>query len=188
MSSPAAAPIILVLGAGGNIGAAVSRRFQSAGYRVALVSRSATESAPSGGSPNVVTLKADLTDPSTIAPLFSRVSSAFGGSSPAVPSVVVFNAATLHPMPEPGNALSLDDTELAKDLALMVRSPYQAAREAFAAWKREGIKGGTFIYTSNMLSRKTMLLPDLLTLGIGKRASEYWLELADTLYRKEGYR
>lgn len=176
-----ASPVVLVLGAGGNIGAAVARRFTAAGWRVALVSRSA---APVAGA---VSIKGDLTDPSSLPSIFAAVKAALPAGS-AAPSLVVYNAANVTPVAAAGNVFSVPDKGWEADLALMVTSPYRAAGEAFRLWQAEGAAKGAFVYTGNKLSKGILPVENLATLGVGKNGAEYWIGLADTLYKKKGYR
>lgn len=76
-------PIILILGAGPNIGQGVARAFAAKGYKVALASRRAK--APSTG--NEVHFPSDLSNPSAIVEVFSKVKASLG-----IPSVVVYNS------------------------------------------------------------------------------------------------
>ena len=76
-------PVILILGAGPNVGQHVARAFAAKGYKVALASRKANEE---NNTPNQVNVSSDLSDPSSIAGVFSRVKELLG-----IPSVVVHN-------------------------------------------------------------------------------------------------
>lgn len=82
MSIPS--PIVLILGAGPNIGQSVARAFAAKGYRTALTSRKATEA---NNSANEIYIEADFTDPSSVVNAFSKVKSELG----MPPSVVVYN-------------------------------------------------------------------------------------------------
>lgn len=77
------APVVLVLGSGPNIGANVAKAFAAKGYRVALASRKANEKDNTKGQINI---SSDLSDPSSVADVFSKVKSQL-----APPSVVVYN-------------------------------------------------------------------------------------------------
>lgn len=84
----------------------------------------------------------------------------------------------------------MPEAEFDKDLALMIKSPYIAAREATRVWKKETAEGrkGTFIMTGNILPRKILPVPALVDLGIGKSGSNYWVGTADAVLKKEGIR
>jgi NAD(P)-dependent dehydrogenase (short-subunit alcohol dehydrogenase family) len=74
--------VILILGAGPNIGQHVARAFAAKGYKVAMASRSVKEE----NIPDQVSLQVDLANPSSVLELFSNVKEKLG-----IPSVVVYN-------------------------------------------------------------------------------------------------
>jgi NAD(P)-dependent dehydrogenase (short-subunit alcohol dehydrogenase family) len=76
-------PLLLLLGAGPNVGQAVSKKFQANGYRVALAARSLSDRKVSD---HEWSYKIDLGNPSAIERLFSKVSKEVG-----IPNVVVYN-------------------------------------------------------------------------------------------------
>lgn len=76
-------PLLLLLGAGPNVGQTVSKKFQANGYRVALAARSLSDSKVSD---HEWSYKIDLGNPSAIEGLFSKVSKEVG-----IPNVVVYN-------------------------------------------------------------------------------------------------
>lgn len=78
-----ASPVILILGAGPNIGKHVARAFASKGYKVALASRSLKEADNTGEQVNI---SSDFSDPESVIKTFSKVKSLLGS-----PSVVVYN-------------------------------------------------------------------------------------------------
>lgn len=79
----ATTPILLLLGAGSNIGHHVARSFAEKGYKVALVARSLKEE---DSTPDQINIPADLSDPASVAEVFSKVRARLGH-----PSVVVYN-------------------------------------------------------------------------------------------------
>jgi NAD(P)-dependent dehydrogenase (short-subunit alcohol dehydrogenase family) len=79
----AQSPVVVVLGAGPNVGTKVAQKFTSEGYKVAVVSRSGKE-VPS--STAALSISADLTNPESIHDIFEQVRSKLGE-----PSVVVYN-------------------------------------------------------------------------------------------------
>jgi len=79
----ASSRVVFVLGAGPNIGTRVAERFTSAGYKVAVASRSG-KSVPS--STAALSIAADLTDPEKVNSTFEEVRKTLGE-----PSVVVYN-------------------------------------------------------------------------------------------------
>lgn len=179
-----AKPIALILGSGGNVGAGVARHFAKAGYQVAVVSRSAADP-PAVDSDGYLSIKGDLGDISIYAPIYSKIKESLGG----VPSVVVYNAASLNFPTEPENLFSVAPEKFKQDLDVGTHGPYTAAGEAFKLWSAEndGSKK-TFIYTGNLLVKKVLPTAALVTLGVHKNATNYWLALADALYKDKGIR
>lgn len=178
----AATKVILILGAGPRVGAAVAQKFSSGGYKVALASRKGTGSKTSEG---YLSLKADFSNPSTIADLFHTVKAELS----AYPSVVVYNAAAMTPPPDDKQPLSIPAQSLTADLNVNTISPYVAAQEAIKGWETLSpeIKK-TFIYTGNISNVKILPVPMTMSLSVGKSASSYWIGFADTMYAARGYR
>lgn len=199
MASPTSSRVALIFGVGSNVGAGLVKAFLGAGYRVATVSRSKPSSPPSS---STLSIQADLSDTSTVPGVFSQLS-AVGWPAP---SVVIWNAAsvTRPAASDPENPLEVSLDGFDRDLALMVRSPYVAAREAVRAWKKAkeegereeeaaaavaaGSRKGTFIMTGNLTPKKIVPVPLLVDLGVGKSAANYWVGLSDATFRKEGIR
>ena len=86
-----ASPIVLILGAGPNIGNSVAQAFAAKGYRVALAARKATEA---NNTADKVHIQSDFTDSGSVVNAFSKVKSLLG-----IPSVVVYNGMHLYPEP-----------------------------------------------------------------------------------------
>jgi NAD(P)-dependent dehydrogenase (short-subunit alcohol dehydrogenase family) len=80
---PATSPVILILGAGPNVGSHVAKAFASKGYKVALAARKAKEA---DNTPDQVNIPSDLSDPNSVVNAFSKVKALLG-----LPSVVVYN-------------------------------------------------------------------------------------------------
>jgi NAD(P)-dependent dehydrogenase (short-subunit alcohol dehydrogenase family) len=177
------APVALILGAGPRVGGAVAEKFASLGYRIAVASRSGTGTKNASG---FLTLKADFSKPETVAPLFAAVKAEFK----TAPSVVIYNAAALTAPPDAESVLSLPVDTFASDLAINTTSAYAAAQHAVEAWATLPADGSqrTFIYTGNILNTTLLPYPLMLTLGVGKAASSFWISLADALYTAKGYR
>jgi hypothetical protein len=170
-------PVILILGSGPRVGAAVAKKFASTGYSVAITSRKATEGMSEEG---YLSIKADLSSPSSIPAIFDAVKSEFHSA----PSVIVYNAAAFSP-PTGDDLFSIPVESLDADTV----SAYAAAKEAVKGWA--SLTGDTkrvFIYTGNKLN--TWIAPMLFTatLGIGKSATSYLIGSADARYAKDGYR
>lgn len=176
-----AQPVILILGSGPRVGAAVAKQFASTGYSVAIASRSASGGKTAEG---YLSIKADLSNPSSISAVFDAVKAEF--QSP--PSVVVYNAAALTP-PTDDTLFSIPAESIAADLNVNTVSAYAAAQEAVKGWVDlpEDTKK-LFIFTGNMQNVVVVPMPLMLNLGIGKSASAYWVATADTLYSGHGYR
>jgi NAD(P)-dependent dehydrogenase (short-subunit alcohol dehydrogenase family) len=178
----AAKNIVLILGAGPRIGASVAEKFAGNGYNVAVASRSGTGTKTANG---FLSLKADFTKPDSVPALFDAVKTEFH----AFPSVVIYNAATFTPLPNQDSVLSITAESVVSDLNVNTISPYVAAQQAISGWEtlpKETKK--TFIYTGNILNTFVVPMPMVLTLGIGKSASAFWIGMADTTYSAKGFR
>jgi NAD(P)-dependent dehydrogenase (short-subunit alcohol dehydrogenase family) len=80
---PGTSPVILILGAGPNIGQAVAKTFASKGFKVALAARSLKET---DSTENQLNITSDFANPDDIVNAFIKVKQVLG-----VPSVVVYN-------------------------------------------------------------------------------------------------
>lgn len=78
-----ASPVILILGAGPNIGQAVARTFALRGYKVALAARSLDEA---DSTDNRLNITSDFSNSNDVVNAFKRVNKVFG-----IPSVVIYN-------------------------------------------------------------------------------------------------
>jgi NAD(P)-dependent dehydrogenase (short-subunit alcohol dehydrogenase family) len=78
----ATSPIILILGAGENVGFHVASSFAKNGYKVAVASRSEKSAVDAAD----LYVKADFSDPESIKGVFEQVKEKLGA-----PSVVVYN-------------------------------------------------------------------------------------------------
>jgi len=79
----AGSPVLLILGAGPNIGAHVANKFAENGYQIALAARRLADGVQSDGHLHV---QADLSKPETVPAVFEKVKQTFG-----LPSVVIYN-------------------------------------------------------------------------------------------------
>ncbi|KAJ6123707.1 hypothetical protein N7471_011024 [Penicillium samsonianum] len=173
-------PIVLILGAGANVGTAVAHRFSQDGYQVAISARRiANGISPEG----YIMIKADLSEKTAVPRIFEKVKSAAG-----IPSVVIYNAATFTP-PPPDAPLSLSPEALDRDIWVNTLSAIIAADYAAKGFEQlpESAKK-TFIYTGNWLNTTISASSALLTLGVGKAASAYWIGSANQTYSQKGYR
>lgn len=80
---PGTSPVILILGAGPNIGQAVARIFASKGYKVALAARSLKDA---DSTDNQLNITCDFANSDDVVNAFKKVNKVFG-----IPSVVVYN-------------------------------------------------------------------------------------------------
>jgi NAD(P)-dependent dehydrogenase (short-subunit alcohol dehydrogenase family) len=175
-------PILLVLGAGSNVGKALATRFSAAGYNVAFAARSITNGTSPEGH---LSIKADLSEFDAVPSIFAKVKETLGAS----PSTVIYNAAALTPPPNSSNIFSVPEEALERDMKLMNTNAFIAAREAvagFEALPAETKK--TFIYTGNCLNTKILPVPALVTLGVGKSAAASWIGLASATFASKGYK
>jgi NAD(P)-dependent dehydrogenase (short-subunit alcohol dehydrogenase family) len=81
---PSTSPVILILGAGSNIGHHVARAFAAKGYKVALAARKLKEA---DNTAEQINIPSDLSDPSSVVNAFSKAKALFG----VPPSVVIYN-------------------------------------------------------------------------------------------------
>lgn len=179
----AASKILLVLGAGKNIGQSLANGFKAAGYQVALVSRSAVDSqiTPEG----FLTIKGDLKNPASILAIFETVKSKLGGP----PTTVVYNAMAVSMPTDPTNPFTTPVESFEGDFTVSNTSAYIAAREAVAGFEAADESAPkAFIYTGNFLAAVTVPMAQYITLGVGKSAASYWVGAASSIYKEKGYR
>lgn len=176
-------PILLILGSGPRIGASLTSTFTPR-YTVALASRRGTNSLDA--STGILSLAADLTQPSSVPAVFAAVHAHLH----RYPSVVIYNAAALTNPSEQGAPLSVPLDGVVADLNVNVVSAFAAAQEAVKGWEKDGESGEkkTFIYTGNILNTTIMPVPMLVNLGVGKAASAFWIGVSDASYKAKGYR
>ena len=75
--------VLLILGAGANVGAHVARLFRKEGFKVAVAARSVNNQADDTSD---LAVKADFSDPTSIKSVFAEVKGKLG-----TPNVVVYN-------------------------------------------------------------------------------------------------
>ncbi|KAI1337103.1 NAD(P)-binding protein [Xylariaceae sp. FL0016] len=178
----AAKSIALILGAGPRIGTSVAEKFAAIGYQIAIASRKGDGKKNAQG---YLALKADFAQPDSIQAVFDAVKAEYN----APPSVVIYNAATLTNPPEQDNVLSIPTSSVTADLNVNVVSAYTAAQLAVRGW--ESLPKDTkksFIYTGNILNTVVLPAPMMVTLGMGKASSAYWIGVADQQFKDKGYR
>ncbi|OAP57659.1 hypothetical protein AYL99_08397 [Fonsecaea erecta] len=179
MPSPSVA---FILGFGPGVGSAVARKLASIGYLVAVASRSGSNTRTSEG---YLSLKADFAAPDSIPGLFASVRDEFH----APPAVVVYNAAVGTTPPLKESLFSIPVEAVRSDLNVNTISPYVAAQQAVDGWASlpPQVKK-TFIYTGNVLNVRVLPIPMMMTAGMGKSASAYWVSHADAVYAAQGMR
>jgi NAD(P)-dependent dehydrogenase (short-subunit alcohol dehydrogenase family) len=190
-------PVILIFGAGPNVGQHVARSFASKGYRVALAARRAKEADNSSDQINVAT---DLSDPSSVVNTFLEVKRLLG----IPPSVVVYNGknhyqklcGTFTEYFEAGavtpndakNPLSLPLADFSRDFNINTTSAFVAAQQAVLGFEKLPESASrTFIYTGNILNTM-FIIPPLLDLGVGKSATAHIIQSAAAAYKDRGYK
>jgi NAD(P)-dependent dehydrogenase (short-subunit alcohol dehydrogenase family) len=112
----AANPVILILGAGTRIGVSVAEKFASNGHKVAVVSRSWSDTKSDKG---FLSLKADFTKPKSIPVQFGAVKTEFY----TCPSVVVYNVAARMNPPDKDSIFAIAAENVALDLNVNTISP-----------------------------------------------------------------
>ena len=75
--------VVLIFGAGPNLGKAIASKFSASGYGVALAARSLSTGLASDGFLNV---HADMSDPSAVPQVFQMTTDTFGP-----PNIVIYN-------------------------------------------------------------------------------------------------
>lgn len=80
-------PLLLLLGAGANIGQAVQKRFLDSGYNIVIAARSLQDNHPS---PEIWSYKIDLNKPNDVSKLFSKLSKDIG-----IPNVIIYNGTSI---------------------------------------------------------------------------------------------
>ncbi|KAL8278900.1 hypothetical protein RQP46_008771 [Phenoliferia psychrophenolica] len=167
--------VLLILGHGGNIGAATAKLFAAQNFKVAIASRSLKAGTSEEG---YLTIPADFSQPASVKDAFAATREAFG-----TPTVVLYNCSSGNPVPDP---FSIAVEDFASHLAVNVTSPFAAAQEALSGLETltSGGRDLTFLYTGNALNR--MIIPSLLAGGAGKSATAHWIQIGAQLYKDKG--
>ncbi|KAE8451806.1 hypothetical protein EG329_002646 [Mollisiaceae sp. DMI_Dod_QoI] len=177
---PTTSPVILILGAGANIGHHVARTFAAKGYKVALAARRLKET---DNTPDRIHIPSDLSDPSSVLAAFAKTKSLLGSS----PSVVVYNAAAFTPAADSQNPLSIPLADFTRDLNINTTSVFVAAQQAVLGFEQLGEEAArTFIFTGNILNEVVMV--KLLDAGMGKTATAHLVRAASEVYKGRGYK
>ncbi|KAH8675579.1 hypothetical protein BX600DRAFT_453019 [Xylariales sp. PMI_506] len=171
-------PVILILGAGPNIGQAVARTFASKGYKVALAARSLKEA---DSTDNQLNITSDFANTDDVVKAFKRVREVLG-----IPSVVVYNAASFTPSP-PEDPFAVPLASYNRDMIINNTSAFVAAQQAvlgFAELPDDAARA--FFFTGNILN--VAPLPSFMDAGTGKSASAHMMMAAAAAYKDRGFK
>ncbi|KAK9427512.1 hypothetical protein V1505DRAFT_317466 [Lipomyces doorenjongii] len=174
----AKSPVVLILGAGPNIGQAVARIFASKGYKVGLAARSLKVADSTDKQLNI---PSDFSKTEDVVNAFAKVKEVFG-----IPSVVVYNvsAVSFTPTDDP---FALSSTHLSRDTTINIYSAFVAAQQAVSGFAQLPASAArTFIYTGNVLN--VSILPRFLSAGIGKSGAAHMIWAAADAYKNRGYK
>ena len=129
---------IIITGAGRGIGAATTKTFLDAGYRVGLVGRHAdTLAETANGHPDALVLAGDVGDPDAVERIFASAMEAWGRID------VLFNNAGRGSPPRTPDETSLDDWM--DVVRINLTGSFLCARAAFAAMRSQSPQGGRII-------------------------------------------
>ncbi|RAO73012.1 uncharacterized protein BHQ10_009024 [Talaromyces amestolkiae] len=172
--------IALVLGAGANIGQAVGRKFAANGYKVALASRTSSDTASRDEKDGLFHFRVDLTNPANVQTLFEQVQASLG-----VPNVVVYNAGYLV---RGENPFSITPEAYQEVLNVNTTSVFAAAHEAVHGFEKLPTSlPKSFIFTGNALDE--IVINGMAPAGAGKSATAHLIKAAaaSETYRQAGY-
>lgn len=174
----AQSPVVLILGAGPNVGHAVARLFASKGYKIGLAARSVKEA---DSTDNQLNIPSDFTKTDDVVSAFAKVKETFG-----IPSVVVYNVSAVSFTPA-DNPLALSLADLSRDTTVNIYSAFVAAQQAVSGFAQLPTSAArTFIYTGNVLN--VSVLPRFLSQGIGKSGAAHMIWAAADAYKDRGYK
>ncbi|KAI1741386.1 putative short chain type dehydrogenase [Xylaria scruposa] len=170
--------IVLIIGAGPNLGSGIASKFRDGGYKVALAARSLT---PGLSSEGTLGIKIDLADPTSVPQMFETVKQTWG-----IPNIVVYNGAKrLVTPPEDPFSASLETIKASR--AVGFDSAYIAAQEALTGFKLlPKSTPKAFIFTGNTLNQ--IAIPGVSPFAYGKVAAAMMIEYAANAYGGSGFR
>jgi len=173
-----ASKVVLVLGAGANIGKTTAAVFAAKGYKLALAARSLK---PEDSTTDQLHIKADFSDPSSIAKIFDDVKAKFGA-----PSVVIYNAAAVN-LVSATDPFTVPLAAFASSININTISAYAAVQASVLAFSSLPASASrTFIYTGNKLN--VLSIPAYFDLGVGKSATAHIIETGSIAYKDKGYK
>nr|OQO15572.1 hypothetical protein B0A51_17395 [Rachicladosporium sp. CCFEE 5018] len=174
----AKSPVVLILGAGPNIGAGVAKAFAAKGYNIGLAARSVKSSEDTDTQINI---PADFSKTEDVVNAFDVVKKKFG-----IPHVVVYNVSVAHftPADDPF-ALSLAD--LRADNEVNIFGAFVAAQQAVQGFAQlPSSAARAFITTGNVLN--VAVLPKFLSQNVGKSGASGIIATAAEAYAGKGYK
>ncbi|KAL1859129.1 hypothetical protein Plec18170_002244 [Paecilomyces lecythidis] len=172
-------PVVLILGAGANIGLHTAEAFASKGYKVALAARRLKDEE---ANENKLHIHSELANTESVLKAFAKVKARFG-----IPSVVIYNAAASFKNDESDPLGSLPLEKFVYDMNVNTTGAFVAAQQAVAGFNTIPESASrTFIYTGNILNTTT--IASRLDLGMGKSATAHLVRLASETYREKGFK
>ncbi|KAG8749397.1 hypothetical protein FRC14_001399 [Serendipita sp. 396] len=172
--------VALILGAGQRVGKAVASQLVTNGYKVALGSRSGTESGENG----TIAVKVDVTKPEEVAAAFAKSERELG----APVSVVVYNTGAFSALPEKEEPFSLPYDKFVSDVTVGGTGAYFALQETISSFKKLPAETPkVFIATSNLLG-VTPPVVNYMSLGLQKHTLAYLVQIGNKGYPDKGYR
>jgi NAD(P)-dependent dehydrogenase (short-subunit alcohol dehydrogenase family) len=153
-------PVIVIVGMGPGVSAAVARRFGREGFKVAAIARRADAlkeqtDALAGAGVTAQGYTADASDPASLHDALARVAAEQGA-----PSVLVYNAAGVRYKP----MAQLSADELNADLRISIGGALAAAQAVLPAMREQG--AGTLLFTGGGFAFEPMAA--MASLGVGK--------------------
>lgn len=184
-------PVVLILGAGPNIGQAVARTFASKGYKVALAARSLHEA---DSTDDQLSIPSDFSKTGDVVNAFAKAKKGFGivyngKTSPSTaPSRadrdVTVSAGNFTPADDP---FALPFVDFNRDTTINIHSAFVAAQQAVSGFAQLPASAArTLIYTGNVLN--VAILPKFLAAGVGKSGAAHMIWVASAAYRDRGYK
>jgi NAD(P)-dependent dehydrogenase (short-subunit alcohol dehydrogenase family) len=189
--------VLLLLGAGQNIGLATITTFKAQGYKVASVSRTPSDAIRNAAD---LVLTADFSEPSCISDIFKQVETTLG-----IPNTVIYNGIYSPAWSSPisahyptayswaGRPTDRDSPVTAplhglqQDLAVNTTSVFAATQAAVAGFVRlPEATSKTFIFTGNRGA--AAITPAVFTLGLTKAAAWYMIQMLVAAYQSQGYK
>ncbi|KAJ9610359.1 hypothetical protein H2200_005136 [Cladophialophora chaetospira] len=173
-------PILLILGAGSNIGDHVARAFAAKDFRLALASRKVPANKPQ----DALHIPVDLSKPENVPHVFETVKAKLGSA----PSIVVYNCASHTPDNKADPLANFSLEAYIPHQNLNHNSVLVALQQSVLGFRSltDPAAAKTFIYTGNILNAIT--LPERLTFGLGKNATAYAIRtlVEGEVYTAEG--